>query len=249
MSTLKNKVALITGGNSGIGLATAIRFHKEGAKVIITGRRQEALDEIDAKGHENIFTVKADAGDTSANEVLFQKATAQYGKIDILYLNAGIATMKPFESTTVEDFDAMVTTNFKGPYFTTQAALPYLNDGSSIIFNTTVGSQIAMPGMSAYVSSKGALTSLTRALALELAGRKIRVNAVSPGPIETPIYGKLGLAQEQVQQMGEQIMQKVMLGRFGAADEVANLVTFLASQESSYITGHQFEVDGGMSEM
>ena len=249
MSRLSGKVALITGGNSGMGLATAQLFVREGANVVITARRQEAVEEYNDNAPEKTFAILADASNPEENKGVFEMISAKFGKIDILFLNAGIGLPAPIDQMPGELYDEQWDTNFRGPYFTTQTSLPYLNDGASIIYNTSITNVKGMPGMSVYAATKAALRSLVRTLTVELAGRKIRVNAISPGPIETPIWGKMNLPEEAVKEFGANILQQVPLGRMGQADEVANAVLFLGSNDSSYITGIELPVDGGLAQV
>lgn len=243
MSILSEKVAVITGGNSGIGLATAKLFLKVGAKVIVSGRRQEALDTIDLSGE--FSTVLADAAKVADSKKLIDTAVATYGKIDVLFLNAGIAPMSPLPFITEEHFDSLFNTNVKGPLFTVKEALPHLKEGAVIIFNSSVVNQKGFPGMGVYSATKAAIRSITRVLANELAAKKIRVVAVAPGGVNTPMMGKLGLSEEQLQEMATGIIQSVPMKRFAEPEEIAKAVLFLASDSASYINGIQLEVDGG----
>ncbi len=249
MGKLESKVALITGGNSGIGLATAKLFANEGAKVVITGRRQEALDEAVGQIDGEVTAILADASDLDAGKLAVKKAVETYGNIDILFLNAGIAPFSPMSDITEEHFDELFDINVKGPFFTIKEAIPHLNEGAVIIGNTSVVNQKGFPGTGVYSATKAALRSLSRVLANELAEKKIRAVSVAPGPIDTPIYGKLGLPEEQVQQMGAGFSEIVPLSRFGSADELAKTVLFLASDEASYINGVELAVDGGLSQV
>lgn len=249
MSRLANKVVVVTGGNSGIGLASAKLFEKEGAKVVITARRQEAVDEYNASASPNTFAVLADASKPEENAKVFDETTKRFGKVDALFLNAGIAKPAPIEASSEDFYNAHLDTNVKGPFFTVQSALPHLNDGASILFNTSVVNVKGMPGMSVYAATKAGLRSIVRTLAAELAGRNIRVNAVAPGPIGTPIYDKMGLPEEDKNNFASSVQAQVPLGRFGTPDEVANAALFLASDESSYITGAELPVDGGMAQV
>lgn len=249
MSKFNGKVAVITGGNSGIGLATAKELAANGAKVVIAGRDQKTLDDAVQSIGENAFGVKGNVTSLSDLANLFEQANTKFGKIDILFVNAGVAKFAPLELSEETLFDELVNINFKGAFFTVKNALPFLNDNASIIFNTTVATKIGMAGASIYAATKAALRSLTRIFAAELVGRNIRVNAVSPGPIETPIYGKLGMSEDQVKEMAGGIVSQVPMKRFGTADEVAKTVAFLASDDSSYITGIEIDVDGGMAQL
>jgi len=249
MSKLSGKVALITGGNSGIGLASAKLFVEEGAQVLITARRQEAVDEYNANSSGNTFAVLADASKPEENQKVFQFVAKKFGKIDILFLNAGVGKPAPINLMGQEQYDSQWDTNFRGPFFTTQAALEYLNDNASIIYNTSVANVKGMPGMSIYSATKAGLRSLVRTLTVELAGRGIRVNAISPGPVETPIWSKMDIPEEAQKDFGAQILQQVPLGRMGRPDEVANAALFLASDDSSYVNGIELPVDGGMAQV
>ncbi|RJE72102.1 glucose 1-dehydrogenase [Reichenbachiella sp. MSK19-1] len=249
MSRLENKVAFITGGNSGIGLATAKLFVKEGAKVVITGRRQEALDAAVKEIGGDVTAVLADAKDIAASQAAVQKAVAAYGNIDILFLNAGIAHFMPMSDITEEHFDDHFNTNVKSPFFTIKAAIPHLNEGGVIIGNTSIVHQKGFPGSAVYSATKGALRLLSRVLTNELSAKKIRAVSVAPGPIDTPIYGKMDMSEEQLNQMGQGFAQQVPLGRFGSSEEIAKSVLFLASDEASFITGVELEIDGGLSQV
>lgn len=249
MGQLNNKVALITGGSSGIGLATAQRFLSEGAQVIITGRNPDTLAEADKILEGRATVIQSDAGDLAAIDVLLADVKERFGRIDVLFLNAGIAQFAPVTEQTHASFQKMLDVNVLGPFFTVQKALPLLSKGASILFNTSISNSKGMPGASAYGATKAALRLITRTLANELASQGIRVNAVSPGPIETPIYGKLGMPAEQVKAWGAQIVEGVPLGRFGTSPELANAALFLVSDQASFITGAELQVDGGMAQI
>ena len=249
MGKLDGKVAVVNGGNSGIGLATVKSYLREGAKVAITGRRQEALDEIANELSGEFITIKADAGDVGDQKRLIETVVDAYGKIDILFLNAGIAPFAPVAQTSEEVFDSVINTNLKGPYFTVQEAIPHLNQGSVVVFNTSIVDQKGFPNTAAYSISKAGLRGFVRVLASELAPLGVRSVAVAPGPIETPIYGKIGLSETEVQELGAGFAQSVPLGRFGSSEEVAETVTFLSSPDASYINGVEVEVDGGLSQV
>jgi len=249
MTKLSGKVAVITGGNSGIGLATAKLFLSEGAKVVVSGRRKEALDQVQNELDGDFLTVLSDASNPEDAISLIDQTVNQFGKIDILFLNAGIAPFAPITDISVEHFDELFNTNVKGPLLTVKAALPHFNDGGVIIFNTSVVHQKGFPGTTVYSATKGALRSASRVLANELKERHIRSISIAPGPIDTPIYGKVGLPAEQVQEMGAQFTQIVPLGRFGSPEEIAKTVLFAASEDASYINGVEIEVDGGLSQV
>ena len=249
MGKLDGKVALITGGNSGIGLATAKLFVQEGAKVAITGRREEALDQAASEIGGDVKTILADASDVSRAKDAVEQTVAAFGKIDILFLNAGVAYFLPISDITEDHFDSQFNTNVKGPFFLIKEALPHLNDGAVIVGNTSVVGQKGFDGTSVYSASKAAFRSLSRVLASELRARKIRTVSVAPGPIETPIYSKLGMPEEAVKEMGAGFAAQIPLGRFGSADELAKSVLFLASEDASFVNGVELEVDGGLSQI
>ena len=226
MKRLQNKVAVITGGNSGIGLATAKAFIEEGAKVAIFGRDKKTLDEAAAALGKNAIAIQGDVTNHTDLDRLFTSTSTAFGKVDILFANAGVALFAPFEQTNETLFDSNMDINVKGSFLTVQKALPVLNKKASIIFNTSVVNVKGFAGTSAYSASKAALRSLVRTLASELLVNEIRVNAVSPGPIETPIFGRLGMSQEAVQEMTKGFENSNPMKRFGQPEEVANTVFF-----------------------
>lgn len=244
---LKNKVAVITGGTTGIGFATAKRFIDEGATVVLTGRNPQTLEVARSELGSRAEVIASDAASEEDVKALFEKVGRDHGKIDVLFLNAGIARFAPWEQHSVEDFDEQFAVNVKGPWLAIKHAIPHLKEGSSIVATTSVVNQMAMPAASAYSGTKAALEQLVRSAAGELSSRGIRVNAVSPGPIETPIFAKTGMGEEEMKQMAEGIQSQVALGRFGRAEEVANVALFLASDESSFVQGQEFAVDGGIT--
>jgi NAD(P)-dependent dehydrogenase (short-subunit alcohol dehydrogenase family) len=246
MGKLSGKVALITGGTTGIGLATARLFAQEGATVIVTGRNPNTVEAARKELGRSATVVASDAGDGAQIRELFDAVAREHGRIDVLFLNAGLAKFAPLEAVSEALIDELVQVNFKGPFLSLQAALPLLGKGASVIVNTTVAAERGVPNASAYSASKGALSSLAQVAAVELAGRGIRVNAVRPGPITTPILGKAGLSPEQREAFVDWATARVPLGRFGSADEVARAALFLASDDSAFVTGHELTVDGGM---
>jgi NAD(P)-dependent dehydrogenase (short-subunit alcohol dehydrogenase family) len=249
MSKLSGKVAIITGGTSGMGLDTAKLFLSEGAKVVITGRSQEKLDLLQNTLVGDFLLVRADASILADSKKLIEKTVDSYGNIDIMFLNAGIFRALPVGQLSENVFDEIYNINVKGPLFTVNEAMPYLNEGGSVIFNTSVSNRKGMAGVSIYGSSKAALRSIVRTLATELASKNIRVNAISPGPIETPIWSKTNLTTAEVEGFSQGVSGQVPLGRFGQGIEIARTALFLASDDASYITGSEIPVDGGMSQV
>lgn len=249
MGKLEGKVAVITGGNSGIGLATAREFSEQGARVVITGRAQQTLDAAVRAISGDVLAVRADAASLADIDRLFATVKEKFGQVDVLFINAGIGKFAPLEAVTEELFDDIMDINFKGAYFTIQKALPLLSDGASIVLNTSINAHIGMPNSSVYAASKAALITLARTLSAELLGRGIRVNAVSPGPVSTPIYGRLGLSDEVLDETAKNIQAQVPLKRFGRPEEIAKTVLFLASSDSSFLLGTEIIADGGMSQL
>lgn len=247
MAKLKDKVAVITGGTTGIGFATAKRFIDEGAKVVVTGTRPETLEAARAELGDRAEVIASDASNDADIKALFDGVVEKYGRVDVLFLNAGMARFAPWDQHSEEDFDRQFALNVKGPWLAIKHAIPVLKEGASIIATTSAVNRMGMPNASAYSATKAALQQLVRNAAAELSSRNIRVNAVSPGPIETPLFAKTGLPDAQMQQMAESIQGEVALGRFGSSEEVANVALFLASDESSYVQGQEFVVDGGIT--
>jgi len=249
MARLTGKVAVVTGGNSGIGLATAKRFREEGAKVVISGRDQKTLDEAVKTIGGDVVAVRSDVSKLSELDKLYKTVAEKFGKIDVLFANAGIAKFAPVTDSSEALFDETFDVNVKGVYFAIQKALPLLNDGASIIINSSVVNETGAAGASVYAATKAAVRSFARTLTTELVDRNIRVNVVSPGPITTPIFGRTGLPKEAVDEFAREIVNKVPMKRFGKPEEVADAVLFLATPESSYITGVDINVDGGMGQV
>ena len=249
MANLTDKVALITGGNSGIGQAAAAELARLGAKVVVSGRDEGALEETVNQLGGDALAVRADVTNLGDLDNLFDQTERTFGNVDILFINAGLVIFEPPSEMSEENFDTVMDTNFKGAYFTVQKALPYLNDGASIVLNTSINAHIGMPMTSVYAASKAALSSLIRTLSAELLDRNIRVNAVSPGPVETPIFSKLGMDEAQLQRTAAGILEQIPLGRFGKSEEIAKVVAFLASDDSSFILGTEVTADGGMSQL
>ena len=250
MSKLEGKVAVITGGNSGIGLATAQRFVAEGAYVFITGRRQSELDAAVKQIGKNVTEVQGDVSNLADLDRLYATVKQQKRHLDILFANAGTGEFGPLGAITEEQFDKTFNANVKGLLFTVQKALPLLKEGSSIVLNASIVSSTGSPGLGVYSASKAAVRSFARTFTADLKDRKIRVNAISPGVIPSPGYrNSLGWTDEQVQRYVDSVVGKIPLGRAGTLDEVAKAVSFLASDESSYVTGIELVVDGGMTQI
>ncbi|OCR22403.1 short-chain dehydrogenase [Pseudomonas syringae] len=244
---LTDKVALITGGTSGIGLETAKRFRDEGAHVIVTGinpgRLEDAREELGA----DAMVICADLRKSAEMDRVIKTIRTRYDHIDVLFANAGAGTAAPLEAVTEEQIDEQFALNFKGIFFTVQKASPLLVKGSSVILTTSFLNRVGAPGLSILSASKAAVRSLALTLGAELAPRGIRVNAISPGPVSTPFHGKLGLSDADLSAVAASIEAQVPLGRFGEANEIAAAVVFLASDDSSFMTGSEVIVDGGIS--
>lgn len=250
MKKLEGKIAVITGGSSGIGLATARRFVAEGAHVVITGRREKELTDAAAAIGENVTAVVGDVSRLDDLDRLYAAVKEKYGHIDILFANAGAGTVAPLEAASEAHFDQTFDVNVKGLFFAVQKALPLFNDSGSIILTSSVSNVLGLPAFSAYAASKAAVRSFARAWTLELKDRKIRVNSMSPGPIDTPALATTtGLTPEQAEQAAAQFSSQIPMGRRGEPEEIASAVTFLASDESSFITGIDLAVDGGMAQV
>jgi NAD(P)-dependent dehydrogenase (short-subunit alcohol dehydrogenase family) len=246
MSNLTHKIAIVTGGNSGIGYATAEHLINEGAKVIITGRRADAVADAAAKLGNGTIGIVANQASLTDTDALVENVKQQYGTVDVLFINAGIAAFAPLEYLAEKEYDDIMEVNLKGAVFTLQKFLPLLKEGSSVIFLSSVNAYTGMANTMAYAASKAALNSVMRTAAAELAPKGIRVNAVCPGPIKTPIFGKTGLPQEALDGFATSLSSAIALKRFGEDHEVAKLVSFLASENASFITGAEYAIDGGM---
>ena len=245
----QNKTILVTGGSSGIGLAAAQAFAKEGARVVITGRDAAALDRALPSLGTNAVMVRNDAGAPGAAAELAQALSAANVTLDAVFINAGAAKFAAFGDVTEALWDDTFNTNVKGAYFQLQALLPLLNKGASIVLNGSINARIGMPNASVYAASKAALISLAKNLSAELLPRGIRVNVVSPGPVQTPLYGKLGLDAATLDATAAAILGQIPLGRFGTSEEIASTVLHLSAAESAFIVGTEIIVDGGMSQL
>ena len=246
---LDGKIAVITGGNSGIGLATAQCFVEEGAYVYIVGRRQNELDTAVNQIGKNVTGIQGDVSNLSDLDRLYDTVKQQKGRIDILFANAGIIGLLPLGSITEDHFDKIFSVNVKGLLFTVQKALPLFQNGGSIILSTSIAASKGFEGSSVYSATKAAIRSFSRTWTVDLKYRKIRVNAVSPGPIDTPMTSSMVQTEKQGEQLKTTLLSTVPLGRMGGPDEVAKAVSFLASNDSSYVTGIELFVDGGQAQI
>lgn len=246
---LEGKVAVITGGNSGMGLATAKRFAAEGAKVVITGRRQAELDAAVKEIGPTATGVRGDVANLADLDRLYQVVKEKHGRVDVVFANAGVGEFVPFGQVTEEHFDKLFDINVKGLLFTVQKALPLMPDGSSVILNASVASIKGYEAFGVYSATKAAVRSFARSWTNDLKARKIRVNTLSPGPIDTPIFKTTGASPEEIEQMKAGFTSQVPLGRMGTPDEIAKVAVFLASDDSSFVTGVELFVDGGMAQV
>ena len=245
MTKLAGKTALITGGNSGIGFATAQLFLAEGARVGITGKDAGRLAKAKSTLGGKVETFTSNSARVSDTETLATEVKAKLGSIDVLFVNAGIALPTPFAAVSEAQYDEQFNVNMKGAFFTVQKLLPLLKDGASVIFTSSTANEMGLPGLSVYSASKAALRSLVRTLTAELAGRHIRVNSISPGPTETAIHEKMGIAPEVAQNMMKTLLAQVPAARVAQPEEMAKVALFLASSDSSYVFGHELVADGG----
>ena len=247
MNRLDKKRALITGGTTGIGLETARLFRSEGARVAVTGTNPATLESARQILGPEALVLSSDAASIPAQHELAQAIAQAYGQLDILVINAGVVDMRPLGKWDENAFDRSFDINFKGPFFLLQELLPVFGNPASIVLNGSVNAHIGMPNTSIYSASKAALLSLAKTISGELIGRGIRVNAVSPGPIATPLYGKLGLAKADLESVSESLKNQVPARRFGNPSEVAQAIVFFASDEAAFTVGSELVMDGGMS--
>lgn len=245
MSRLLNKRTLITGGTSGIGLETAKQFLAEGARVIVTGVNPDSIAAAKAELGGDVLVLRADSASVSAQKELAQAVEAHYGKVDVVFLNAGVSVWQPIEDWSEEMFDRSFDINVKGPYFLIQALLPVFANPASVVLNTSISVHTGSTRSSVYAATKAAFLSLSKTLSSELMQRGIRFNAVSPGPVDTPLYDKLGIPDAYRQQLNADIIKTIPSGRFGAPEEIAKAVLYLASDESRWTMGSEIVVDGG----
>ena len=246
---LEGKIAVITGGNSGIGLATAKRFVSDGAYVFITGRRQNELDAAVSEIGKNVTGIQGNVSNLADLDRLYTTVKDQKGHLDILFANAGIGEFVPLGEISEAHFDKIFGINVKGVLFSVQKALPLFQDGGSIILTASVNASKGIEASSVYSATKAAVRSFARTWTVDLKHRKIRVNAISPGPIDTPIFNGLNQSKEEIEQLKKSLITSVPMGRMGSPDEIAKVVSFLASDESSFVTGIELFVDGGMAQI
>lgn len=245
MSRLTGKRTLITGGTSGIGLETAKQFLAEGARVVVTGNNPESIERARLELGTEVLVLKADSASVAEQQRLAAVLKDHYGQLDVAFLNAGVSVWQPIEAWTEEAFDRSFAINVKGPYFLTQALLPVFANPASVVLNTSINAHVGAATSSVYGATKSAFLNLSKTLSAELFGRGIRINAVSPGPVETPLYDKLGIPDAYREQVNRDIVAGIPLGRFGSAREVAKAVVYLASDESGWTIGSEIIVDGG----
>ncbi len=249
MSKLNGKVAVITGGSSGIGLATAKEFIANGAKVVIFARGKRALDEATKELGRNAFAVPGDVTKLADIDRLFTETKLKFGGVDVLFVNAALVKLAPIAGTTEEFFDEMMNVNMKGAYFTLQRSIQHLNENASVIIATSWLNNIGFGNSSLISASKAALRSLVRVASAELVEKGIRVNAVSPGAIGTPMWGKIGLPEDVLKAAGEALTKQIPVKRWGQPEDIAKAVLFLASDDSSYVVGSELSVDGGLNQI
>jgi NAD(P)-dependent dehydrogenase (short-subunit alcohol dehydrogenase family) len=246
----KDKVALVIGGNSGIGRAAALGYAAEGAQVVITGRDPKTLGDVEKELGAGALAIRSDVADTASLDAVMAAVKARHGRIDVLFVNAGIGTFAPIPEVTPERWDEVHAVNLKGCFFAAQKALPLMADGGAMVFTGSIGSVLAVPGNVIYAAAKAGLRAVARIFAVELLPRRIRVNMVSPGPTETPLINRnVGMSPEMVNALRERMIANTPMRRMGEPEEVARAVLFLSSDEASFITGVDLFVDGGVIEL
>jgi NAD(P)-dependent dehydrogenase (short-subunit alcohol dehydrogenase family) len=244
-----DKVAVVTGGNSGIGLATAKAFAREGARVAITGRSDTTLEAAHKELGPDSLVIKADVSRVPDIAAAMEEIKGRFGRIDALFANAGIGKFVPFEEVTEEFYDQTMATNLKGVFFTVQKAVPLFPRGASVVLNASINAHMGMPNSSVYGASKAAVLNLAKTLSADLLARGVRVNAVSPGPVATPIFDRMGLPEEQTRQTKNWVAGQIPLKRFADPDEIAAAVLYLSSSESAFVVGTELVIDGGMIQL
>ena len=247
MKRFEGKVAMVTGGNSGIGLAAAKAFAREGAQVAVTGRDEGTLKNAEKEIGRGALAIRADAARIADLDAAMAKVRDQFNRIDALFVNAGIGKFVPIAEVTEAMFDEIVTINLKGAFFTVQKALPLMARGSAVVLNASINAHIGLPGTTVYGATKAAVVNMAKTMSADLAERGIRVNAVSPGPVETPIFGRAGISSEQSRQTKEWLQNQTLVKRMAAPEEIAEAVLYLSSDVSSFVVGAELIIDGGMT--
>ena len=247
MKRFEGKVAMVTGGNSGIGLAAAKAFAREGAQVAVTGRDEGTLKNAEKEIGSGALAIRADAARIADLDAAMAKVRDQFKRIDALFVNAGIGKFVPIAEVTEAMFDEIVTINLKGAFFTVQKALPLMARGSAVVLNASINAHIGLPGTTVYGATKAAVVNMAKTMSADLAERGIRVNAVSPGPVETPIFGRAGISSEQSRQTKEWLQNQTLVKRMGKPEEIAEAVLYLSSDVSSFVVGTELVIDGGMT--
>jgi len=247
MKRFEGKVAMVTGGNSGIGLAAAKAFAREGAQVAVTGRDEGTLKNAEKEIGSGALAIRADAARIADLDAAMAKVRAQFKRIDALFVNAGIGKFVPIAEVTEAMFDEIVTINLKGAFFTVQKALPLMARGSAVVLNASINAHIGLPGTTVYGATKAAVVNMAKTMSADLAERGIRVNAVSPGPVETPIFGRAGISSEQSRQTKEWLQNQTLVKRMAEPEEIAEAVLYLSSDVSSFVVGTELVIDGGMT--
>jgi len=247
MKRFEGKVAMVTGGNSGIGLAAAKAFAREGAQVAITGRDEQTLKNAENEIGSSALTIRADAARIADLDAAMAKVRDRFKRIDALFVNAGIGRFVPMAEVTEAVFDEIVTVNLKGAFFTVQKALPLMARGSAVVLNASINAHIGLPGTTVYGATKAAVVNMAKTMSADLAERGIRVNVVSPGPIETPIFDRVGISSEQSRQTKEWLQSQTLVKRMGQPEEIAEAVLYLSSDAASFIVGTEIVIDGGMT--
>ena len=247
MKRYEGKIAVVTGGNSGIGLATAKAFAREGAAVVISGRDEKTLTSAEADIGHGAMAVRADSSKQADLDALMARVKAKHGRIDALFVNAGVGKFMPFDQVTEAFYDEIMDINVKGVFFTVQKALPLLSTGAGVVLNASINAYMGMPGTSVYGPAKAAVLSMARTMSADLVSRGIRVNSISPGPIESAILARMGLPEDKLKETQEWIKSQVPLKRFGTGAEIAEAVLYLCSAEAGFTLGVDLVVDGGMT--
>jgi len=247
MKRFEGKVAMVTGGNSGIGLAAAKAFAREGAQVAVTGRDEGTLKSAEKEIGSSALAIRADAARIADLDAAMAKVRDQFKRIDALFVNAGIGKFVPIAEVTEAMFDEIVTINLKGAFFTVQKALPLMPHGSAVVLNASINAHIGLPGTTVYGATKAAVVNMAKTMSADLAERGIRVNAVSPGPVETPIFGRAGISSEQIRLTKEWLQNQTLVKRMAEPEEIAEAVLYLSSDVSSFVIGTELVIDGGMT--